>query len=134
MHKRRPAAAVYLRFVAGALGTILAVALVGFLPTRALAGTAGLIAMSAACTVTLVASAVAAVPLARMATRGDPRLQPAGILLALGARFGLVLAAVVPVLLMKWFARDPFLLWIALSYLAVLVVETRFTIASVSGA
>ena len=130
MAQRRPAAAVYLRFLAGALGAILAVALAGALPTRALAGNRGLAAMVAACTVTLAASALAAVPLARLLTRDDPRQRPIAVLVAMGVRFGVVLAAVVPVLLLKWFARDPFLLWIALSYLAVLAVETRLTVAS----
>jgi hypothetical protein len=132
MPTERRAAAVYLRLLVGALAAALAVAIVGALPARKLAGEEGLVALVVGCGVTLAASAVSAIPLSRALERSDPQARLLGLLVAMGLRFGFVLAALLVLLGGGWFRRNPMLIGIALSYLAVLAIETRFTVAGLA--
>lgn len=128
----RRAAAVYLRFLVGALGATLAVAIAGALPTRRMAGVEGLTALFVGCAVTFIASAIGAVPLSRALLQTDPQARLLGLLVAMGLRFGFVLVALLVLLSGGWFQRNPMLMGIALSYLAVLAIETRFAVAGIA--
>ncbi len=132
MPTERRATAVYLRLLVGALGAALLVALAGALPARKLAGEEGLAALVAGCAVTLAASAIGAIPLSRALVQVDPHTRLLGLLVAMGLRFGFVLAALILLVSGGWFRRNPLLLGIALSYLAILAVETRFAVAGLS--
>lgn len=130
----RRVTAAYLRFLLGAFGATLVVALIGILPTRKLAGEGSLEALLVGCAVTLAASAIGAVPLVRAAGKSEPQALVLGVMVAIGVRLGLVLAAALVLLSGGWFPRRPLLIWIAVSYLVVLVVETRFAVSGIARA
>jgi hypothetical protein len=72
-----------------------------------------------------VASAAGAWPIAR-AHGASPAAQYRALLAAIGLRFGLTLALALAAALSGWFERLALLLWVAIGYMALLVVDTRF--------
>jgi hypothetical protein len=132
MSSDRRAAAAYLRFLLWAFGATLLVALAGALPTRRLAGESGLGALAVGCAVTLAAAAVGAVPLVRAVGKSEPQALVLAVMVAVGLRLGFVLAAALVLLAGDWFPERPLLIWIAISYLAVLIVETRFAVSGIA--
>lgn len=132
MSKDRRVAAIYLRFLLSAFGATLLVALAGALPTRRLAGENGILALAVGCAVTLAAAAVGAIPLVRAVRKTEPQALVLAVMVAVGLRLGFVLAAALVLLAGDWFPSRPLLIWIAISYLAVLVVETRFAVSGIA--
>jgi len=126
MTQARPPAAEYLRFLAWAVTATVIAALLGYVPTRRLGGEDALPAMLAGCVVGLLASAAGGVPvaLARRAAAPTARLQ--AMMAAMGLRFAVVLALGVAALLSGAFARTPLLMWVAISYVVLLVVDTWY--------
>jgi hypothetical protein len=118
----------YIRFLGLALTAVLALVIVGFLPTRRLAGEAGIPAMVAGCLISLAAAALAAWLLVAMpASTPIARMQRAS--LAMTVR--LVVVAVVggAVVFGGELARMPLLFWLAVSYVVLLPFEIRLAIA-----
>jgi hypothetical protein len=122
---RSRAAGEYLRFLAWAVAVILAVALLGYAPTRRLGGEAALLGMVAGCGIGLVAAAAGGLPIAR-ARGAAPAAQYRALLAAIGLRLGLTLALALAAALSGRFERPALLLWVAIGYMALLVVDTRF--------
>ncbi|HEX6201630.1 MAG TPA: hypothetical protein VF100_01430 [Thermoanaerobaculia bacterium] len=125
-------------FAAVAVAAIALLAAAGWLPMRRLAGADGVTAMLVACGINLAASLVAAVPVARAARRrgeggtGDAR----GVVAALGAmaiRFVTVSAATVAAALAGIAPVAPLLVWAAVSYLVLLVVDTAWAVHTLGG-
>jgi hypothetical protein len=116
----------YLRFLALSCAIVAGAAFLGYLPTVRLAGgrAVGLPAMVAGCLVGIVAGALGALPLARAGPSPDAKIQ-AGML-AMGLRFGAVLVLGLAAYLSGLFAPKPLLAWIGFSYVALLVVESRY--------
>jgi hypothetical protein len=116
----------YLRFLAVTCALVAGAACLGYLPTARLAGgrAVAVPAMIAGCLVGIVAGALGALPLARAGGSPDAKIQ-AG-LLAMGLRFGAVLALGLAAYASGLFARVPLLAWIGISYVAQLVVESRY--------
>lgn len=113
----------YLVFLAALAGLTLFLAAIGYLPTRSAAGAEGVVAMLLACGASLVGSAVGAVPIA-LARTPEESLKRFTASMALRLLVVAVLAGAA-----LWFltpARRPFLLWLAISYLVLLVADTRF--------
>ena len=120
----------YLLFLAALAGLTLLLVVVGWLPTRSMAGESALPALLLACGVSFVGSAIGGIPVA-MAGRAKGKENPgleglkrftASMVLRL-----LVVAALAGAVI--WFLgppRRPFLLWLAISYLALLVADTGF--------
>jgi hypothetical protein len=100
----------YLRFLALSCAIVAGAAFLGYLPTVRLAGGR--------------AVGLPAMPLARAGSSPDAKIQ-AGML-AMGLRFGAVLALGLAAYLSGLFAPRPLLAWIGISYLAQLVVESRY--------
>lgn len=122
------AAGGYLRFLAWAVAVTAAVALLGWLPTRRLGGDGAVSAMLAGCVVSVVASAVGAVPVAlSRGTAAAVRMK--ALLMAMGLRFGVVAVLALATVLSGLFDRAPLLIWVAVSYAAQLVVDTRYALA-----
>lgn len=119
------AAGEYLRFLAWAVAVTFAVALVGYLPTRRLGGEEGLPGMVAGCGIAVLASAAGALPVAR-ARGAEPAAKYRALLAAIGLRFGLTLALALAAALSGRFERVALLLWVAIGYGALLVVDTRY--------
>ena len=117
------AAGRYLVFLAALAGLTLLLAAIGYLPTRSVAGESGVAAMLLACGVSLVGSAVGAVPIA-MARNAREGLKRFIASMALRLLVVAVLAGVAYWILDP--ERVPFLLWLAISYLALLVADTGF--------
>lgn len=120
-------AAEYVRFLAWAAVVTVAVGAVGAVPTRRLAGEEGLPALIAGCFVGLLSSALGGLPIALIRDR-----TPAGRVLAMMGSMGARLLAVailgIAALLSGWFATVPLLLWIAISYGALLGVDAWYAL------
>ncbi len=114
----------YLAFLASVVGVTAALLLVGYLPTRTLGGQPAVMALLYACAVSLFSSAVSGLPIARARAGGLAgfKLLVASIVI----RLLTVAAAGVAVAIAVGLERKPFLLWLAISYLALLVVDTVY--------
>lgn len=129
----RSAAGRYVRFLALAAGTAVLLAALGWLPTRNLAGSAGVVALLAACGVCWLASALGGVPVLLAETAGagkSPSLAFGSMLVRLMVVLGLALAVALSGLV----EAVPFLVWTGIGYLALLVVDTRYLLATGGGA
>jgi hypothetical protein len=118
MSNARTPAAEYLRFVAWALAAVVLVAALGFVPTRRLGGPGALASMMAGCAVGWAASALGGIPVALGRGRAA----------SMGLRFGVVLALGAAAAFSGWFSLKPLLIWIAISYLALLAVDTWYAV------
>jgi hypothetical protein len=122
----RPAAG-YARFVALAVAVTVAVGAIGVVPTRRLAGEEGLPALLAGCLIGLLSSALGGLPVALWRDR-----TPAGRVTAMMASTAVRLLAVVVLgiaaVLSGQLARMPLLLWIAISYAALLGVDAWYAL------
>ena len=98
--------------------------LLGFWPTRRMAGTPGVQAMLFAVGITMLGSLVGAVPVlfARLSGRSQPQVALASMLVRL---FIVVIFATVTVLSLE-LPMTPFLLWLAIAYMALLAVDTGY--------
>lgn len=124
---------LYPRFLGWVLGLAMGLAVLGWWPTRQWAGSAGLEAMLAALVVSVLASAVGGLPLT--VANGDwtgLRLAPHQVATAALAGIGLRLLVAAGlgfvVLSSGRFAATPLVLWLGLSYVALLVVDTIFAL------
>ena len=95
----------------------------GYLPTKRVAGVEGVTAMLAGCAITMIASAVGAIPIAVVAGRPSG-VTPQVIMSATAVRLVGVALLAVAAALSGLFERGPLLIWVALSYLAQLAVDT----------
>jgi hypothetical protein len=117
----------YLRFLAWVVAVSAVVALLGYLPTRRLAGDGALPALLAGCAVGIVASALGGVPIALAKGKPAAARMPA-VMAAMLLRLVVAMALGVAAALSGQFARGPLLLWITISYVALLVVDTRYAL------
>ena len=117
----------YARLVLASLGTALAVGILGYYPTLRIAGADGVTAMCAGIGVSVVAGCVGAIPIG-LAGQGDPTRVPQAILTATAVRFLVVMAITVSVVFSGWFERAALGLWIGISYLAMLLVDTLYAV------
>ncbi len=120
--------AAYLRFVAWVLGVAALAAAVGYLPTRRLGGPDAVPSMLAGCAVGVLASLVGGLPVLWGRHDPTPAERLNRMLFGLGLRFGVAVALGLAAAFSGWFERDPLLLWVAISYMALLVVDTRFAL------
>jgi hypothetical protein len=125
MSSARPAVAEYLRFMGWTVAVGVALALLGYAPTRRLGGEGALPAMVAGCVIGVLASAVGAIPVARARRAGLP-VPLQGMLGSLALRFATVLVLGLAIGLSGWFETRPLLIWIALGYVAQLALDTRY--------
>lgn len=112
------------RFLLSVVAVSVGLAVLGYLPTRRLAGAEGVGAMGAAVLVVGLASAAGGLPvfLARRAAEPKPQIVLSSMLVRL-------VAVVVLSLPMVWWggvAPRPFLVWLVIAYLALLVVDTLY--------
>lgn len=131
----------YRRFVMRAVTVIVALAAVGWIPTLRQVGSEALPALLAGCAVSLAAALVSG----RVLYRADPWHQRLGAgasgaeatqtvaaaLQAMGVRLLLLVGLGAAVGLAGWVPLKPFLVWTAISYLALLPVETQFALIDV---
>jgi glycosyltransferase involved in cell wall biosynthesis len=125
----RPRTAAYLRFLAWTVALAVAIALLGYLPTKRWRGEGAVRAMAAGCGVGVVASALGGVPVL-LWSGGTGATGASGVLAAMAVRFAAALALALAGALSGEFERGPFLLWVAISYMALLTVDTRYALGS----
>jgi uncharacterized membrane protein len=125
MSVARPAVAEYLRFLGWVAGVGVALALLGYAPTRRLGGEVALPAMVAGCVIGAVASAVGALAVLS-ARRSGSAVPLQGMLASMALRLATILVLGLSVGLSGWFETRPLLIWIALGYVAQLAPETRY--------
>lgn len=129
MSRPRTPTAEYLRFVAWVVAVAAALILLGYLPTRRLGGEDAVPALLAGCAIGALASVLGGLPTALI--RGST---PAALVTRLGASSAIRLAAVVILgavaFLSGWFPMVPLLLWIAISYAALLGVDVWYVLGS----
>jgi hypothetical protein len=121
--------AEYLRFLAWVVAIAAAVALLGYVPTQRLGGDTALPALFAGCVIGLAASAVGGLPIALARGKTPVERLPVvmgSMLLRLVTAVALGAAAA----LSGRFARSSLLLWIVISYVALLVVDTRYALSA----
>lgn len=131
------AAGSYLRFLVWAVAAAAVVALLGWLPTRWWGGDEAVAAMLAGCGVSVLASALGGVPIALARGAGPapaasaaPAARLQALLMAMAVRFGAVAVLAAAAVLSGLFLRAPLLIWVAVSYAAELVVDTRYALAN----
>jgi hypothetical protein len=117
----------YARLILASIGTAAAIALLGYYPTLRVAGPDAIGAMFAGIIISMVAGLVGAVPIG-LAVRGDPAKVPNAILMATAIRFVVVLALTASVVFGSAFDRNVLGLWVGISYLAMLVVDTSYAV------
>ncbi|HKV06630.1 MAG TPA: hypothetical protein VJ725_00740 [Thermoanaerobaculia bacterium] len=127
MTEARSPAAGYLRFLVWATVVTAAVALLGYLPTQRLGGEGAIPAMLAGCVVGLLASLAGGAPVA-LGQRAGPAAAHQTMMLAMAVRFVAALALGLAVALSGLFAVRPLLVWIAIAYVALLVVDTWYAV------
>ena len=114
----------FLYFAGIVLAVSLGLCLIGYWPTRRLGGDAALWAMPFAVAVTAVGSIVGGLPVLLARSSGD--VKPHIVLVSMLVRLFVVVALAALVLLSASFALTPFLLWLAVGYIALLVVDTGY--------
>lgn len=109
-----------LALVALVAGAMIAI---GYAPTKRVGGPEAVSAMLAGCAVSVIGSVAGMVPLA-VAWRASMRRTVRAVLMAMVFRFVVVLGLALSLGLSGWFARAPLLVWVAISYVVLLVVDT----------
>jgi len=97
-------------------------ALIGYWPTAARAGSTGVIAMLVGIGIALVGGWAGSLPTVAYLPR-QPREHANGILIGLAARFGVTLGLAVGAWLTGVFPKAPLLLWVGIGQLAILAVD-----------
>jgi len=123
------AATNYLRFLAWAAGIAVAAGAIGWWPTRRLAGDDGIPALIAGCLIGFLSSALGGLPIALIRDR-SPASRMVASMGAMGVRLLAVAVLGAVAVLSGWFARVPLLLWIAVSYAALLGVDAWYALRS----
>lgn len=125
--KPATAAEGYLRFLAWAAAVTVAAGAIGFWPTRRLAGDDGIPALIAGCLIGLLSSALGGLPIVLIRDR-TPASRVVASMGAMGVRLLAVAVLGTAAALSGWFARAPLLLWIAVSYAALLGVDAWYAL------
>lgn len=115
----------FARFAFFAVGTLVILWGIGYLPTVNLAGEAGVPAMLVGGAVALVASLVGAMPV--ILSRGrEPQYMVTAAMGATATRVGVAIVLALALALSRIWAVEPLLLWVAISHAGLLVVDTAF--------
>jgi len=118
----------YARFLSLAIVIVAGLCLLGWLPTRRLAGAGAFAAMLAGCAISLLSAALAGWLLIVVgAATPEARMQRG--FLAMIVRLAVVIVLGLAAALSGEFARSPLLFWMATSYVALLPLEVRLAIA-----
>lgn len=117
----------YVRFVALAAVSAVVIIALGYLPTVRLAGRDAVSAMLAGCGASWLASCVGAIPVARAQAQRSTQTGLA-IMASTTLRFLTVLFAVVVLILSGWQNPKVLALWVGISYLLMLAVDTVFAV------
>lgn len=118
----------YARFLGFAVAIVLALCVIGWLPTRRMAGAGAATAMAAGAAISLVSAALAGWLLTVVAA-GTPEARMQRSFLAMVVRVAVVVVLGIAAVLSGEFARVPLLFWIGATYVALLPLEVRLSIS-----
>ena len=118
----------YLGFIAMLILISGGLILIGIEPSRRLGGEEAVRGLLAGCGLSVFASVVGSLPVLMAGSGPGGRVVP--VLASLALRFLTALGGAAAVLVQHLFEPRPFLLWLGISYLALLAVDVRFTLAS----
>ena len=118
----------YVRFLGLAVGLIVALCAVGYVPTRRLAGEDGVGAMAAGCGISLVAAALAGWLLTAIPAE-TPEARMKRSFLAMVVRLAVVTVLGLAAALSGVFVKTPLLFWMAAAYIVLLPLEVKLAIA-----
>jgi uncharacterized membrane protein len=116
-------AGAWVRLAGLSLGLALVLALVGYVPTRAWAGAAGLVGMSAGIIVALVAALAGLVP-PLLALREAPARRVGAMFRGIAVRFAVVILLTGAALLSGQFERRSLLVWMLIAYVALMILDS----------
>ena len=116
------------RFVALAFGMLLALWVVGYLPTVRLAGEAGIPAMLVGGGISLVASLVGVVPLSLSRGR-EPAARIPAVMGSMALRIAVAVILALALALARVWPVEPLLVWVAIAHGGLLVADTRYAMA-----
>lgn len=120
----------YPGFVALAVGIVVALGVVGYLPTRRFVGDAAVPGMLAGAAVALIASLVGTAPL--LAVRGRPPVDKvAAVMGSIALRLAIVAVLATAVVASGLLDTKAFLAWVIVSHLGLLVADTLFARAEI---
>jgi len=120
----------YLGFLKWSGGILTALLTLGYLPTMRLAGERGILAMVAGCGVSLASSVAGTMPF--LLVRGRSASEAVPVLLgSIALRLIAVLTLAGITAWVGLFANKPFLLWVAISHVSLLVADTLYARAEV---
>ena len=108
------------------VATLIIVSL-GYLPTLRIAGNDAINAMIAGCFISFIASGIGVIPVL-LAQRETTSNITQAILVSTGLRFLVVLVLTLSIALSGWFETAPLLIWVAISYMALLSIDTLFLV------
>jgi len=117
----------YLTLVVVAVASAMVLMGLGYVPTSRVAGRDGVAAMVVGCVISWIAGCVGAIPVAR-AIGGRSRSAVNAILTATSIRFGAALVLVVPAALSGLVERKGLVLWVGISYVSMLGVDTLLAV------
>ena len=108
--------------------TAVGVAIAGYFPMKRIEGIPGVMAMIAGCGISWMASCAGAIPVALAASRNSMSGSATAILASTAVRFVTALALVAPLALSGLVERTPMVMWVGISYLVLLLVDTLVSI------
>jgi hypothetical protein len=118
----------YVRFLGLAVGLVVALCALGYLPTRRLSGADAVGAMVAGCGISLVAAALAGWLLTAVGAETPEARMQRGFL-AMAVRLAVVIVLGLAASLSGEFARAPLLFWMATAYVVLLPLEVKLAIS-----
>ncbi len=121
----------YLRFCAWVLAAAAALAALGYLPTRKLAGDGAVESMLAALGAVAAGSIVGGLPIFMAQLRSDAK--PGVVIVSMVVRLVAVVLVAAFLALLLELETPALLVWLALSYLLLLVVDTRYAMGVLGG-
>lgn len=119
-------AATIARFFFATVGLLTFVVVIGYFPTVRLGGEDAATGLFAGCAVSLVGSWMGSVPVFIALKAGSDAVQAA--LASMALRFVLVGGMAVAVALADVVSKGPFLVWVAISYVALLVADVMLAL------
>jgi len=128
MTDSRSPAAEYLRFLVWAAAVAVLVAAVCWLPARSLGSEGAVRAVLVGCALSLVSSLGGGIAVARSRRATTPAARVPAIMAAMALRFVILLALGAVAALSGRFPLTPLLVGVAISYLALLVVDTWYAV------
>lgn len=122
----------YLCFLSWVVAVTVLITAVGYVPTRHLGGPQAVPALLVGCLIGALGSALGGLVVA-LRRGGTPADRLNSVLMAMLARLGTVAALGAAAVLSGQFERTALLLWIAISYAALLVVDTMYALRGTNG-